>query len=886
MNLYELDPNTRDILRLGRFLEELSATDLIDAVSAQHDILLGDGSDLSRLDPKPFIRTFEAVLSELKQLRAQNDARLIAVENALAEGEARHAAQTSRLHDQVRAAGSRFDDLEQAVSGVGAVITPLGERLQEATTLKDRSLELIFIAKCYNEFLQNNSLKLLKELQNLRKASDRRNCGRYIAKLTSLAKKLAADNGDEKLRKVYQAVLDFSASFEDRLLKEFHDTQKTKECYDILSDFNGADKAQEAYLQKIDFISKTLPQEDALAQESFLSEEHPFWRRIADPLEHYNHSALISLAPEWPELLDVAHDSIIGQFNSMRNIFTRTQATFLKVFDAFLRRAFRKIGSEINSLLSFAQALNTLAYVRLLHLTFLLVTAFVEDIKAFVQENYTKVYLEDVLTHKPDTEKTLGTEICAALDHQLSELFYQLLTEKNYVDREKKSLEDIYSKINASFEKKHPKIFKDRALALRLATTDSVKESSLLSPLGLPTLTLPLLGTRSASGSTISHNILEKNKLIQLRTYMKLKLERTSSNASKFSLLNDLLLLLPRVDQVSSIFLEVRDSEVENLDQIEENEIKLSKIDFMVQNAVEALSRLSDLKPLMISEYSLEVLRILIFGVGTYLEYGLEMAYYKLIHMDYKKNDSLSFNHLKIIGKANRVLKLVTDFIRLIVLPLAINNAIVKKKIINLTNGYLTTCELSLNIILRDSVELVLSKVQLYLDRQKKKDYNVSKKLANLSLEDDAEIDLNSEDTETCQNITKFLSGLQQDLLDNKLLLYANYTNFLIEVGVNLLGLLVSHFRKFQINEIGGVILTKDIISYQAMIDSWKIEELSERFVILRELANLFTVQPNYINSLVKEGQLANLNPDIIQQYVGKRVDYTLSFLNKWGLFI
>ncbi|GMM34639.1 exocyst subunit [Saccharomycopsis crataegensis] len=944
MNLYELDDRTRQILHSSNFLEDLSASDFIEEISKQHEISLNESktndNNLEQLDPKPFIRTFESVLSELKSLKKKNIEEMNNLENEVMDYELYHSKKVIKLWDQVQVINNKFGSLETVVSDVGSIINPLGEKLQVATSLKDQNMEIIFLTKCYNDFYRYNQSKLLIDLQNSKKSSDKKNCGKYISKLLKLAKKLSTNNGgdpdqEEKHKKfqvVYEEILKFSNNFETRLLMEFNqsyeteNTLKMKECFDILIDFNeNSTEIYDTYTGKIEALGQPLPEEDyILNNNEFMNENHEFWKLISDPIIHYNYEKLLSDLPQLQDLLEKFQNLIFNQFNLIKIIFNKSKHFFIKVFDLFLKQIFRKkLNNIVVNLLNYSQSLNNLAYVRLLHLLNVSITTFTNEIKEFFNENHSKIYLEDALIRRSNNNDNIGggennnnedddedsksivNDLNNLIDSHFNELFFQFLTEKNYIEKEKKSLEDIYTKINSNFEKKHPKIFKDKALSVRLATTDSVKESNLLSPLASPTMGSPSLTSRIGSftaGSGSHHNILEKNKLIQIRTYMKSKLERTSSNSSKFSSLNDSLLLSPKVDQANSIFSEMRDSDDSTLfdgdafnedgtDSDEASDIKFSKIDFMIQNSVESLSRISDLRPLNIPEYSLEILRILIFGIGGYLEFGLELNYYKLIHIDFKKNEFLNFNFLKIINKANRILRLLTDFIKLIILPLSINNSSTKKKIVNLTNGYLTTCELSLNIILRDSIELILNKIQYYLDKQKKKDFYVTNnKLSNLtSFDDDAYItsEFNNEDTETCQAICKFLNNLYLDqLLPKKLLIHSNLKNFLIEIGINLLSLLVNHLKKFQINEIGGVIVTKDIISYQALIDSWKIEDLSERFSILRELANLFTVQPNYIASLIKEGQLVNLNPDIIQQYVGRRADYNSSFLNKFGSFI
>lgn len=983
MNLYELDSRTRKILHSENFLEDLTVADFIEEISKEHEISLNDSvinknrqnqndDNLEQLDPKPFIRTFESVLTELKSLKKKNQDEVTSLETDVIEYELYHSKKIINLSNQIQTINGKFNGLEEVISDVGSIINPLGEKLQIATNLKEKNMEIIFLTKCYNEFYKYNQSKLLVDLQHSKKSADKKNCGKYISKLLQLANKLANDKNDgnetsivlannnnksiltkkQHFEKVYQEILTFSQNFENNLIKDFNKAYqkenllKMKECFDILIDFNeNSTEIFDTYLDKIEFLNVASPEEDYLINSNeFLNENHQFWKTLSDPVIHYNYEQLTGKLPELESLFDKLKNLIVNQFNLIKIIFNKSKLYFLKIFDMFLKKIFqKKLNNIIVNLLNYAQSLNNLSYVRLLHLLYVTTTNYTNDIKEYFTDNHSKVYLEDSLIKRSagsstdvlngsggdssdaNSSKNIAEDLNYLVYTSFNELFAQSLTEKNYIEKEKKSLEEIYTKINSNFEQKHARIFKDKALAVRLTTTDSIKESQLLlSPLSSPNLSSSTnpTGGSTATGSKSGHNLLEKNKLIQLRSYMKSKLERTSSNSSKFSSLNDSLLLSPKLDQMNGIFSEMRDDsdysddlgggtgdEADldggvgtNGDLPGDNDIKFAKIDFMIQNSVESLSRISDLKPLNIPEYALEILRILIFGVGGYLEFGFELSYYRLIHLDFKKNELLNFNYLRIINKANRILKLLTDFIKLIILPLSINSSSIKKKIINLTNGYLTTCELSLNIILRDSVELVLNKIQIYLDKQKKKDFYVTnKKFSNMGTsafdsinsnfngndDDLMRSEFNNEDTETCQDVIKFLNNLYADqLVPKHLLTGLNLKNFMAEIGINLLSLLVSHFKKFQINEIGGIILTKDIISYQSLVDSWKIEELSEKFSILRELANLFTVQPNYINSLIKEGQLINLNPDVIQQYIGKRSDYNSSFLNKFGSFI
>ena len=101
MNLYELDDRTRQILHLSNFLEDLSASDFIEEISKQHEISLNESktndNNLEQLDPKPFIRTFESVLSELKSLKKKNIEEMNNLENEVMDYEIYHSTKVIKL---------------------------------------------------------------------------------------------------------------------------------------------------------------------------------------------------------------------------------------------------------------------------------------------------------------------------------------------------------------------------------------------------------------------------------------------------------------------------------------------------------------------------------------------------------------------------------------------------------------------------------------------------------------------------------------------------------------------------------------------------------------------------------------------------------------------
>lgn len=101
-----------------------------------------------------------------------------------------------------------------------------------------------------------------------------------------------------------------------------------------------------------------------------------------------------------------------------------------------------------------------------------------------------------------------------------------------------------------------------------------------------------------------------------------------------------------------------------------------------------------------------------------------------------------------------------------------------------------------------------------------------------------------------------------------------NCEQFLTEIGVAFHGLLLDHLRKFTISAAGGIMLTKDLAMYQDAVAAFGIPVLSDRFEMLRQLGNLFIVQPAVLRSYMREAHLAKIEDRLIRPYLLKRADY------------
>jgi hypothetical protein len=70
------------------------------------------------------------------------------------------------------------------------------------------------------------------------------------------------------------------------------------------------------------------------------------------------------------------------------------------------------------------------------------------------------------------------------------------------------------------------------------------------------------------------------------------------------------------------------------------------------------------------------------------------------------------------------------------------------------------------------------------------------------------------------------------------------------------------------------------LAKYQETIMSWKISQLNDRFEALRQLGNIYLVKPENLKTLLEEGTLSRLEPQVLHAFVANRADYKQSKLD------
>lgn len=66
----------------------------------------------------------------------------------------------------------------------------------------------------------------------------------------------------------------------------------------------------------------------------------------------------------------------------------------------------------------------------------------------------------------------------------------------------------------------------------------------------------------------------------------------------------------------------------------------------------------------------------------------------------------------------------------------------------------------------------------------------------------------------------------------------------------------------------------RDLKSYQDTISTFSIPSLSERFEFIRQLGNVFLIQPEILKSYITEGYLGRIDSSLLHPYLAQRSDW------------
>lgn len=808
--IYELDSKWKKLLTSDNFLCGLTVNEFVtelskDQAAKQNISTTQESLEISsrHLDARPFIRTFESVLKELKKLQKETISKNDQLTHQVSTMEVQHAKSILKSRDDMKGIVHKYDQLDRKLSSVTQVVSPLGNKLEKSIKKRNAYIKSVELISYYASYLENGECQ---ELNNLLTSTDTKKCaqGALILKSLLILTRRLDTKSVPKTLEVTQKIEQIASEFEESILHGFNEAYRENDFARlhqlawILDVFNNGINIIKNFTDKHAFFEES---SGFTAKESALFTDNNFKARLMDPDSH----------------VLKYDDKVVNYMNSVFEVIKDESGVVAKVFGnkasnvmcLFIQKVFQeKFQPLVQFILNSSLSLSPLAYLRSLHTYFSIISTCVkqqsENLMAVNMEGYDKV--------------------SACLEKCFKNMFNDVLFDRSkYFEVEKRNLEVVLIQKASEFNVLFNAEIRQRALSNKLNEVSDFMTSP----------ELKILTSRSSS------------RFSQLNLFIKNKFEKR-----------------PEHDNT------LRTST--SLKKKNNNYFTLSYIDLMLKCSVESLARVTDLVPTIASEFSYELVEISLVGlIDSYIESALEVAYSQLISHKVYREINIDLSFLKYISTATEMISIVSAYIKSIVLPLLQSSPAMKQKVVTLSNAYFRKCELLMNLLIVETAGMLNQKFTQVLGKQKRKDF-LSKSQ-----------DFLDQDTETTTELVTVLSNIYSQ--SSLYLKNGNLHSFLAKTGDNLFYQLLNHYKKFQVSSTGGVIVTKDIIAYQTVVEEWGIDDLNEKFATLRELSNLFTVQPELLTSLTKEGRLANVDRSIIDEYISKREDYNQdSFINKF----
>ena len=673
----------------------------------------------------------------------------------------------------------------------GNVAVQIGERLEDLDKQRRRALDANFLIQCWLEVSEAGQLTSLEEMVRRRGSGENKvRCAIIARQLMRMSQRLdpsswAQTNGSRKVNGVTNGLVGyrghntreliekFSETLEKDLLKQFDDSYRRQnfddmmECAKVLHDFNGGSSVIALFVNQHQFF---IDRSQLITEE--VTTDNETWERLADP-----DSDPPGVEPSLQSLIDEVRVVMQDESFIIKRAFPYYEVVLIK----FIQRIFQQsIQQRLEMVLEKADTISSLAFLRSLHASRSYINSLVEDLKAHG------------LTEHPEV---CSAQTALSLDQQLDELFVPYLVGNSYIDRERKSLEELYSSLLFKFT-----IYHSRRKKVPTGFMASLAQQG-----------TQLLAT--AKDAYIDR--LDSSDLTPTQKAMMLRvagLRDTDNNKNEIEVTDeDGLLSIPNAKRMLKWLAEG------------------------VRRALE-LGSGSD-TPKDVSA----LLNLILTSMGqVYIETALDAAADQaLVQESAKMEPDLAY--LPSLQPAITITNVMARFINTVLIRLAESNTTVRRSMEIQTKSGVERIESKTNNIIRSTITVVLNWVTKVLAGQKKLDFRPK----------DSDLDggragsgyLESLQTATCLSICTFLNRvttLSSQAIDGQ-----NLEVFSGELALSIRDLLFEHFKKFQVNATGGLMVTKDISKYVSTLKDWPLTKEAESSVeVLSEIGNLFIIGP------------------------------------------
>lgn len=302
-----------------------------------------------------------------------------------------------------------------------------------------------FLIQCWIEVSENGSLISLEDMIRRQGGGENKVRSAVIARqLMRMSQRLdpaSWANGSKKANGITNGIVGykghntreiiekFSETLEKDLLKQFDNSYRRQnfddmlECAKVLHDFNGGSSVIGTFVNQHQFF---IDRSQLIAEE--VTTDNETWEMLADP-----DSEPPGVEPSLQSLIDEIRAVMQEESFIIKRAFPFYEVVLIK----FIQRIFQQsIQQRLEMVLEKADTISSLAFLRSLHASRTYINSLIEDLKAHG------------LTEHPEP---CTAQTAQSLDQQLDELFVPYLVGNSYIDRERKSLEELFSSLLFKF---------------------------------------------------------------------------------------------------------------------------------------------------------------------------------------------------------------------------------------------------------------------------------------------------------------------------------------------------------------------------------------------------------------------------------------------------
>lgn len=400
---------------------------------------------------------------------------------------------------------------------------------------------------------------------------------------------------------------------------------------------------------------------------------------------------------------------------------------------------------------------------------------------------YISALIEDLKSHGlTEHPEPASAQISQTLDQQMEELFVPYLVGNSYIERERKSLDETYNSLLFKFTAYHAKRKK--------------------APTGFMASLAQQSNQLMSSAKDAYLERLDSSDLTPTQKTMMLRVAGLSAN---------------------------RDSKTEIEVSEEDGQLSIQNAKRMIKWLAESVRRTLELGSPSETPKDVNILlNLLVTTMGqVYVQTALDAALDQSTSVENSKTEP-DLSYLPSIRPAITIAAVMDRFITTVLIRLAETNTTVRRNMSAQTRTAIEAIEKKTNAVMKSTIDVLANWVSRSLSTQKKLDFRPR----------DGELE--SLQTATCLQISTFLARASlpaAQAIDGQ-----NLEVFSSELAVAVLRLLFEHFKKFQVNATGGLMVTQDISKYVATLKAFGplAREVELSVELLTEVGSIFIVGP------------------------------------------